>query len=171
MSSELSPRVGYIGSGWTERIQIPAFMLGGLTPQAIASASRENAQRVAAKFDIPEVFTDWRELIASPNVDLVSIVTPPHLHREIAIASLKAGKHILCEKPMALNVGEAEEMFAAAQDAPGCLAIIDHELRFHPIRMQLREMLKEGVIGGIENISRSRNRDSPLSFGFSRRGN
>ncbi len=101
---------------------------------------------------IPEVYGSWQELIASPNVDVVSIVTPPDTHKEIAIAALQAGKHVICEKPMALNVAEAEEMFAAAQAAPGQLAIIDHELRFHPLRMQLRQMIKDGTIGNVIRI-------------------
>jgi len=152
MAEEQTPRVGYIGAGWTDRVQIPAFTLGGLLPQAISSGHLENAQRVAAAHNIPEVYGTWQELVASPNVDIVSIVTPPDTHKEIAVAALQAGKHVLCEKPMAMNVAEAEEMFAAAQAAPGRLAMIDHELRFHPLRMQLRQMIKDGAIGNVMRI-------------------
>ncbi len=152
MVEEHAPRVGYIGAGWTDRVQIPAFTLGGLQPQAIASGRIENAQRVAEAHNIPEVFATWQELVASPNVDIVSIVTPPDTHKEMAVAALQAGKHVICEKPMAMNVGEAEEMFAAAQAAPSQLAIIDHELRFHPLRMQMRQMIKEGLIGSVMRI-------------------
>lgn len=156
MAAELSPRVGYIGAGWTDRVQIPAFTLGGLRAQAIASRSVESARRVAEKHQIPDVHEDWRDLVASPNVDIVSICTPPHTHREMSVAALKAGKHVICEKPMAMNVAEAEAMFAAAQAAPGQLAIIDHELRFHPMRLQLRQMIKEGVIGTVLRAELSR---------------
>jgi predicted dehydrogenase len=65
----------------------------------------------------------------------------------MAIAALQAGKHVICEKPMALNVAEAEAMLAAAQAAPNQLAIIDHELRFHPQRIHLRRLLREGYVG------------------------
>jgi predicted dehydrogenase len=82
----------------------------------------------------------------------VSIVTPPHLHAEIAIAALRAGKHVICEKPTALNVAEAENMFAAAQAAPNQLAIIDHELRFHPQRAHMRRLLREGYIGSLLSL-------------------
>ncbi len=156
MAAELTPRVGYIGTGWTDRVQIPAFTLGGLKAQAIASRSVENARRVAEKYAIPDVYEKWQELVTSPDVDIVSICTPPSTHRDIAVAALRAGKHVLCEKPMALNVAEAEAMFAAAQAAPGQLAIIDHELRFHPLRMQLRQMLKENAIGPIVRVEISR---------------
>ncbi len=156
MSTQVAPRVGYIGAGWTDRVQIPAFRLGGLTAQAIASARPESARRVAEKYQIPEVYSTWQELLASPTVDLVSITPPPHLHKEIALAALQAGKHVLCEKPMALDVAEAEAMFAAAQAAPDQLALIDHELRFHPMRVQLRQMLREGAIGTLFRIEITR---------------
>ncbi len=140
-------RVGFIGAGWTERVQIPTFRLGGLTAQAICANQPENAQRVAEKLEIPQVYNSWRELVHSADVDIVSIATPPHLHAEIAIAALRAGKHVICEKPTSLNVAEAENMFAAAQAAPNQLAIIDHELRFHPQRAHLRQLMREGYIG------------------------
>ncbi|MEX1020102.1 MAG: Gfo/Idh/MocA family oxidoreductase [Litorilinea sp.] len=147
-----SPTVGYIGSGWTERVQIRAFQLGGLTAQAICSGNPENARRVAEKFAIPEIHEDWRSLIESPQVDIVSIVTPPHLHVEIAGAALAAGKHVICEKPTALNTQQAEAMLAAAQAAPHQLAIIDHELRFHPHRQKLRRLLRDNTLGTLLHL-------------------
>jgi predicted dehydrogenase len=149
MSPSEGLRVGFVGSGWSDRVQIPVFRRGGLTPQAIVSASPTNAQRVAAKHQLPEVYTTWQELVASASVDIVSICTPPHLHAEIAIAALAAGKHVICEKPTALSVREAEAMLAAAQAAPGRLAIMDHELRFHPQRLYMRQLIKEGYVGSV----------------------
>lgn len=149
MSAQQGLRVGFIGSGWPDRVQIPVFRLGGLTPQAIASARRENAERVAAAHELPQVFDTWQELVASDSVDIVSISTPPHLHAEIAAAALEVGKHVICEKPTALDVNEAEKMLAAAQAAPEQLAIMDHELRFHPQRLHMRQLIKEGYVGSI----------------------
>ena len=152
MSAVTGLRVGFIGAGWTDRVQIPAFKLGGLTAQAIASGVPDNARRVAARHGIPEVCATWQELVASDNVDIVSICTPPNLHGEIAGAALHAGKHVICEKPTALNVAEAEAMLAAAQAAPGQLAIVDHQLRFHPQRRHLRQLIKDGYVGSVLHI-------------------
>lgn len=149
MSAPQGLRVGFIGSGWTDRVQIPAFRLGGLAPYAIASANPANAQRVATDHQLTHHFSTWQELIACDDVDIVSICTPPRLHAEIAIAALVAGKHVICEKPTALNTREAEAMLAAAQAAPGQLAIVDHELRFHPQRLQMRQLIKEGYVGSV----------------------
>ena len=149
MSDAQGLRVGFIGSGWPHRVQIAAFRAGGLMPYAIASAREENARHVAASHGLARAFTEWQELVADEAVDLVSICTPPHLHRVIAEAALAAGKHVLCEKPTALNGMEAEAMLAAAQAAPGRLAIIDHELRFHPQRLQMRHLIQEGYVGSV----------------------
>jgi len=149
MSAQQGLRVGFVGAGWPDRVQIAAFRSGGLTPQAIASARRERAERVAATHNLPLVFDTWQALIESDAVDIVSICTPPHLHAEIAIAALAAGKHVICEKPTALNVQEAERMLAAAQAAPDRLAIIDHQLRFHPQRRQMRQLIREGYVGSV----------------------
>ena len=149
-------RVGFVGSGWTDATQIPAFRLGGLIPQAIASADPDRARAVAARHGLPQVFATWQELISSPDVDIVSICTPPDLHQEIAVAALQAGKHVISEKPTALNVAQAEAMLAAAQAAPEQLAIIDHELRFHPQRLQMRQMIKEGYVGSVLHVQLDR---------------
>jgi predicted dehydrogenase len=155
MQNSRTVRVGVIGTGWAERVQIPMFRLGGLTVQAICSGNPDNAQRVAHNLNIPDVYPNWQAMLASDTVNLVSIVTPPHLHCEIAVAALQAGKHVICEKPTALNVAEAEAMLAAAQAAPGQMAILDHELRFHPTRLHLRRLLKDGYVGSVllANIS------------------
>ncbi|MEZ4868705.1 MAG: Gfo/Idh/MocA family oxidoreductase [Caldilineaceae bacterium] len=152
MSNQQPIRVGFIGTGWTARVQIPMFRRGGLVVQAICSGNPANAQRVAQSADIPEVYADWQSLVAADTVDLVSIGAPPHLHAEIAIAALQAGKHVICEKPTALNVAEAETMLAAAQAAPNQLAIIDHELRFHPQRIHLRQLIRDGYVGEVMTL-------------------
>jgi predicted dehydrogenase len=138
-------KIGIIGTGWGARVQVPAFRGEGLDVVALAGLHPEKTRRQAAELDV-RPFDDWRELIAS-GVDLVSIVTPPSEHREMAIAALEAGKHVLSEKPTALHVGEAEELVAAAKRHPGQIALIDHELRFLPAWRTARERL--GELGAI----------------------
>ncbi|HMN30531.1 MAG TPA: Gfo/Idh/MocA family oxidoreductase [Caldilineaceae bacterium] len=162
MTDQKPVRVGFVGAGWSERVQIPIFRLAGLIPQAICASRPENSRRAAEAAGVPEAYATWQELVAAPSVDLVSVVTPPHLHREIAAAALAAGKHVICEKPTALNVAEAEAMLAAAQAAPNQLAIIDHELRYHPQFVVLRQMVKDGLIGSILRLDIAAHRNSRL---------
>ncbi|HWM07384.1 MAG TPA: Gfo/Idh/MocA family oxidoreductase, partial [Actinophytocola sp.] len=90
-----------------------------MVPQLAVLGGRDLARTkaAAAKYGWASVQTDWRELVASPDVQLVDICTPGDTHAEIAIAALAAGKHVLCEKPLANTVAEAEEMAAAAAEA------------------------------------------------------
>ena len=145
--------IGIIGAGFARTTQIPGFKdCIGARVVAIASAHRENAERVAEEFKIRHVAADWRELVARDDVDLVSIVTPPSTHLEITLAAFEHGKHVLCEKPMAMNAAEAERMTAAAREA-GVLALIDHELRFLNSRKMMRAMLHNGAIGAVRHCN------------------
>ncbi|HST51175.1 MAG TPA: Gfo/Idh/MocA family oxidoreductase [Pyrinomonadaceae bacterium] len=151
MSRRESIGIGIIGTGFARTTQLPAFRaVEGARVAAIASGHRENAERVAREFDIPFVASDWREVVERDDVDLVSIVTPPSTHAEIATAALEAGKAVLCEKPMALNADETDAMRQKAR-AAGRLALIDHELRFLPARRLMREMILSGEIGRVRH--------------------
>src|SRR6266480_2967591 len=85
--------------------------------KAVCARSADNAKAFAEKWGYESVETDWRKLIAREDIDLVDICTPNNTHAEIAIAAAKAGKMILCEKPLALNAKEAEKMVAAVEKA------------------------------------------------------
>ncbi|MGI9107558.1 MAG: Gfo/Idh/MocA family protein [Pyrinomonadaceae bacterium] len=143
--------IGIIGSGFARRTQIPGFRAcEGARVVAIASAQRERAEAVAREFEIPFVGDDWRAVVESAEVDLVSIATPPATHLEMTLAALAHGKAVLCEKPMAMNAGETDAMREAA-NAAGAFAHLDHELRFLAGRRQLREMLRAGEIGRVRH--------------------
>jgi predicted dehydrogenase len=139
-------RIGIIGTGFGARVQTPLFRQAGLEVVALAGFHREKTRKIAAELGM-RAHDDWRELIASPDLDLISVTTPPSEHREMAIAVLEAGKHVLCEKPTALNADEARDLVAAAKRHPDQIAIIDHELRFVPSLRDARERL--GEIGAV----------------------
>jgi predicted dehydrogenase len=135
-------RVGIIGTGWGVRVQVPTFREAGLTVTAIAGHDAAKTRKAAGELDLrPE--EDWRAVVTAADVDLVSIVTPPSEHREMALAALEAGKHVILEKPTALNAAEAEKLVAAAARYPGRIALIDHELRFLPSWREARERIRE----------------------------
>lgn len=145
--------IGIIGAGFARTTQIPGFKdCIGARVVVVASAHRERAESVADEFKIRHVCNDWRELVARDDVDLVSIVTPPATHMEITLAALANGKHVLCEKPMALNADEAWRMVERAREA-GVLALVDHELRFLNGRRTMRAMLHSGAIGTVRHCN------------------
>lgn len=143
--------IGIIGTGFGRRIQVPAFLAcEGARVVSIASGTAANAESAAQEFGIAHHTADWRETAAHPDVDLVCITTPPDRHREMTLFAIDNGKHILCEKPMAMNAAEAEQMKAAASGSPA-LALIDHELRFQPGRQRAYDMLRQGSIGKVRH--------------------
>ena len=145
--------IGIIGTGFARTTQIPGFRdCMGARVVAIASRSRDRAETIAKEFGIEHVAADWHELVKHPDVDLVSVVTPPSTHKEITLAALGERKAVLCEKPMALNATEAGQMVEKAR-ATGVLALIDHELRFLNSRRVMRGMLQTGAIGSVRHCN------------------
>jgi len=118
----------------------------------LCGRTEEKVQRIAAEEGIPHALTDYRLLVNLPQVDLVSVVTPPAWHREMTLAALGAGKHVLCEKPTALNADDAREMWLAAT-ASDRIALIDHELRFLPTRRKMRHLIAEGYMGALYHVT------------------
>jgi predicted dehydrogenase len=145
--------IGIVGAGFARTTQIPGFRdCMGAKVVAVASRHRERAAGVAKEFGIEHVAADWQELIERHDVDLVSIVTPPATHMEITLAAIEHGKAVLCEKPMALNAGEAARMVEKAR-AANVLALIDHELRFLNSRRTMRGMLQTGAVGAVRHCN------------------
>ncbi|HYK81629.1 MAG TPA: Gfo/Idh/MocA family oxidoreductase [Gemmatimonadales bacterium] len=148
----MSVRIGIIGTGFGRRVQIPAIRLvPGARVTAIASASMERARAVAAEFGIPHAYGSAEALARSAEVDLVLVSSTPDAHARHAVAALEGGKHVLCEKPMALTAREAERMVAIAATSAR-LARIDHELRYEPNRQRVRQLVQAGAIGPVLHL-------------------
>ncbi len=147
--------IGFIGTGFARRVQIPSFLAcENAVVASVASGRLANAESTAREFGVAHFTDDWRETVENENVDLVCITTPPDTHFEMTLAALEAGKHVLCEKPMAMNLTEARTMTEKAK-AKNVLALIDHELRFLHGRRRAFEMLRSGEIGKIRHAKAS----------------
>ena len=144
--AEAPLRIGVIGVGFGTQVQIPAFQSEGVEVVAVCARREERAREAANRFGIPLALTDYRRLLEMDDLDVVSVVAPHSLHREMAEAALVAGKHVLCEKPFAVDVEEARSMRDAARSS-GLTAMIAHEFRWAPQRSYVRELLEQGYIG------------------------
>ena len=133
-----------------------SFFDPALVPDLVAVGGRdaEAAGDMARRFDWQHVETDWRALIARPDVDLVDICTPGDTHAEIAIAALEAGKHVLCEKPLANTVAEAHAMAEAAERARarGIRSMVGFTYRRVPAIALARQLVQEGRVGEIRHV-------------------
>jgi predicted dehydrogenase len=146
--------IGLVGTGFARTSQAPAFRVcEGAELVAVCSGQFENAVSVAEEFNIEHACENYEQLIALEEVSLVVISAPPNLHYPATLSALNAGKHVICEKPMAMNVREAQEMADLAAARPNQLAIIDHELRFNPTWRRMKELVDGGYLGELHHVS------------------
>src|SRR5215471_16910026 len=152
-------RVGMVGYGFMGRVhsnawrQAPYFLplKAKVELHTICGRNSAGVQAARAQFGWQYAATDWQELVESPLLDIIDIVTPNDSHAEVAIAAAKAGKHLLCEKPLALNVKQAEAMVAAVQKSK-VVNMVCHNYRRVPAIVQARKMIAEGAIGEIHHF-------------------
>lgn len=152
-------RVGMIGYKFMGKMHshayrdVPFYFDTDAVPvlQAISGRDRANVEEAARRFGFASSETDWRRLIERDDIDLIDIGTPNCNHAEIAIAAAEAGKHVLCEKPLAMNVREAEQMLDAVKRA-GVVHMICHNYRFAPAVQYAKKLIDEGKLGKIYHI-------------------
>jgi len=147
-------RVGIVGSGFGGAVHAPAYALHPRF-EVVAIASPSSAERVARERKIPHAFASVDEMLRGVELDVVSVASPPFDHHPSVIAALEAGKHVLCEKPFALNVAQAEAMVAAAQRA-GAVAALSFEFRYVPAVVAIKELIDNGHLGAMREIEVAR---------------
>lgn len=116
--------------------------------KAICGRDEKGVKEAAEKFGWESYETDWKKLVQRDDIDLIDICTPTKAHKEIAIAAAKAGKHILCEKPLAMDIEEAQEMWEAV-DETQVINMVNFNYRRVPAIALAKKMIDEGVIGKI----------------------
>ena len=153
-------RFGIIGSGFMGRahsiaLHSVAATFGpeyGVICAALADVSGERARQAAASLDFERSCGDWRELVSDPQIDVVDICTPNHLHAEMALAALAAGKHVYCEKPLALDLKESIAVAEAARSA-GVVNAIGFNYICNPMVQAARDLIQAGELGEITGFS------------------
>ncbi|HEY6730606.1 MAG TPA: Gfo/Idh/MocA family oxidoreductase [Solirubrobacterales bacterium] len=133
-------RIGIAGTGFVGRIHARAARLAGARLAGVAASTPERAAAARAELGAERDFASAEELVSADGVDVVHICTPNHLHLPLARAAIAAGKHVICEKPVALDSAEAEELAAAAERA-GVLVTVPFVYRYYPTVRELRERL------------------------------
>lgn len=145
--------IAVIGASFARDAYLPAIArIEGARAVAIASGRMESARAAAEPFGIEHVYDDWREMLSAHRPDLVCVATPTDMHAPMVLAAIDAGAHVLCEKPTAMDAGEARAMLEAARGA-GRLHMLDHELRFDAVRQRIAEMIHGGDLGEIRHAN------------------
>lgn len=157
-------RVGLIGAGTiAQSAHLPAMrrLRAELELVAVADIRPEVAERTARRYGAADWYSDYRQILARDDIDLVDICTPEFLHAEQVVAAAEAGKHVLCEKPIAATLDEADAMIAAAR-AAGTLLMIGHSRRFTPRYQLIRRAIDRGDIGEVRLVRENERRAASM---------
>jgi len=152
-------KTAVIGTGFMGKVHTEAIRrLGNVEVAMVAAENDELAASFASQNSIPKVVTDYRQVLAVPEIEAVHICTPNALHYPIAKAAIEAGKNVLCEKPLAMSSAEAKELvdLATKKKVVHCL---NHNLRFYPVVQQMREMIAAGELGDVRVVQGTYSQD------------
>ncbi len=139
---------GIVGGAWHAHVyhHLPQAEL-----VAVCDLNEQRAGEIAERYDVSQVYTDYRDLLARDDIAAVSIATPDFAHREIAVAAAKAGKHILVEKPLATTVEDAEAILQAVEEA-GVTLMVDFHNRVNPALVTAKQSVAAGELGELQYI-------------------
>jgi predicted dehydrogenase len=158
--------VGLVGAGFVAEMHGAALEL---VPEArilgVAATSTASAAKFASKRNIPAHYSDYRSLLEDEAIDVISVALPNHLHREVVVAAASAGKHVICEKPLARTLAEADEMIAACKEA-GVLLMYAEELCFAPKYVRAKELVDEGALGRVFMVQQGEQHFGPHADWF-----
>jgi predicted dehydrogenase len=143
--------IAIVGTGMIGAVHRRAALLAGAEVRGVAASSSQRAREIAQAWDVARAYGDIGEIIADPQVQVVHVCTPNHLHRTMAQAALEAGKHVICEKPLATTVDDARALAALAAST-GLVATVPFVYRYHPVVREARARIAQGELGPLRLI-------------------
>ncbi|MEA9589897.1 Gfo/Idh/MocA family oxidoreductase [Xanthomonas sp. WHRI 10064A] len=143
--------IAIVGTGMIGAVHRRAALLAGAEVRGIAASSPQRARDVAQSWGVPRAYRDIEEVVADPQVQVVHVCTPNHLHRAMAQAALQAGKHVICEKPLATTLQDAQALAALAAST-GLVATVPFVYRYHPVIREARARIAQGELGPLRLI-------------------
>lgn len=157
-------RIGILGAAGIapQALIRPARRRADFEVLAVAARSLSSARAFASEHGIPRAYEGYPQLLADPDIDLVYVALPPSLHAQWSIEALRAGKHVLCEKPFAMDAEQAREAVAIARESGLHLIEAFHD-HYHPVIAELRSIIAAGALGRITRMDASFTADNPYS--------
>jgi len=151
---------GILVTGFIAGLQTPDLVDNGSVVQAVGSRTMASATEFAARFQIPTSHGSYADLVADPDVDVVYVSTPHPFHHENALLALDAGKHVLIEKPFAMNAWQAREIVELAE-TKGLIALEAMWTRYLPHMVRIRELIRSGALGEVRTVIADHNQNLP----------
>src|SRR5215475_5432673 len=162
MSNPGRVKIGIIGSQFEADIHAASIGMASEFAEvvAVASPTPGNAAAFAKKHRIPRIFTDYREMLKERDIEMITIAAPNQLHAQITLDGARAGKHVICEKPLAMTVEECEQMLDVCKQS-GVLLLYAEELFFTPKYLKAKEMADDGAFGKVHMVKQSEKHFGP----------
>ena len=150
--------VGIVGTGFIGPAHLEALRRNNINVIGLAESTAELAAQKVKDLGIPKAFSSYEEMLSDPSIDVVHLATPNYLHHPQAKAALLAGKHVVCEKPLAMNSQESADLVKTARTT-GLVNAINFNIRFYPLVHQARMMVKNGELGDLFIVQGSYTQD------------
>ena len=144
-------KAAVVGTGFIGPVHIEALRRLGIEVTGILGSSLEGSRKRAEALRLPKAYGSLDELLAEPGLDSVHITTPNYLHKPMVEAAIAAGKHIVCEKPLAMDSAEGQQLLDAAEKA-GIVHATNFNFRFYPLCREAKAMVQSGALGTIYQI-------------------
>jgi predicted dehydrogenase len=141
-----------VGTGFIGPVHAEALHRLGIPVRGILGSSPEKSQQTAQKIGLDVGYESYQAILDDDQVDVVHITTPNKFHFEMAKQALENGKHVVCEKPLAMNTEQTAELVQIAQANPHLIAAVNYNIRFYPMMLHAHEMVKNGDIGDIRSV-------------------
>jgi predicted dehydrogenase len=154
LDSTSRPGSALVGTGFIGPVHVEALRRLGRPVVGVLGSSRARGEAAARSLGIPRAYGDFGELLADPAVSVVHLASPNRLHFEQCRQALAAGKHVLCEKPLAMTAAEAAELAALAERAP-LVAAVNYNVRYYPLCREARQRVRDGQIGAVYHVTGS----------------
>ncbi len=140
------------GTGFIGAVHVEALHRLGIRVKGILGSSPDKSKIAAQELGLAKAYVSYEELLSDREVEVVHITTPNRWHREMVIGALDAGKHVVCEKPLATNSRETAELVERAAKSPHLLTAVNYNVRFYPLALQARELIQQGAIGRVLSV-------------------
>jgi predicted dehydrogenase len=140
------------GTGFIGPVHVEALRRLGICVKGIVGSLPAKSEAAAKRLGLSKGYVSYEEILSDPDVEVVHIATPNRQHREMVIDALEAGKHVVCEKPLALSSAETSELVEQAKKHPTLLTAVNYNVRFYPLALQARNLLQRGAIGRVLSV-------------------
>lgn len=151
----MAMKVGVVGTGFIGPVHVEALRRIGVEVKGVLGSSAQKSQAAAQRMGLERGYSSYTELLADPEVGVVHLTSPNRFHREQVLQALEAGKHVVCEKPLGMTTRETRELVAAARKHPGLVTAVNYNIRFYPLCLQARAMVRSGEVGEVFHVKGS----------------